>query len=70
MRMSTNWSHLPGLNGAKLSDRMDYSLDQRNFLKKNRGVLLLSLVVLVAAIIMRSLPHYLNPGLHVEDTTH
>lgn len=51
-------------------NRAYYSLRDENFWRENRWVLLASLVTLIAAVLWRSWPHYVNPNLYVEDNTH
>lgn len=50
--------------------RAVYTVRDKNFWQENQWVLFSSFVLFVITVLWRSWPHYINPNLFVEDTTH
>lgn len=51
-------------------NRDRYTLEFNTFWRENRLLLLASLLTFVGALLYRSWPNFLHPGLYVEDTSH
>ena len=68
--MSTSFQSIFSRLATRFNNREFYTVDQGNFLQKNRLLIISSLVLFVVVLLWRSWPNFTHPGLYVEDTSH